>query len=104
MDFEFTEEQRMALDGWTRLVDRDIAPIAAGFRDQAFSKEAAHRLMKIMVPYGVGSGWVPEDGGGAGYDFLTSGLLFEALARVTPDVAGLAWVAPTRSRRAICPD
>ncbi|MCY0852791.1 acyl-CoA dehydrogenase family protein [Cupriavidus sp. D39] len=93
MDFEFTEEQRMALDGWTRLVDRDIAPIAAGFRDQAFSKEAAHRLMKIMVPYGVGSGWVPEDGGGAGYDFLTSGLLFEALARVTPDVAGLAWVA-----------
>jgi alkylation response protein AidB-like acyl-CoA dehydrogenase len=93
MDFDLTEDQRMALDGWERLVERDIAPIASQFRDHTFSKDAAHRLMKLMVPYGVGSGWVPEDGGGLGIDFLTSGLLFEALSRVSPDTAGLAWVA-----------
>jgi alkylation response protein AidB-like acyl-CoA dehydrogenase len=93
MDFELTEEQRMALDGWKRLVERDIAPIAKEFRDQPFSKDAAHTLMKLMVPYGVGSGWVPEDGGGLGLDFLTSGLMFEELSKVSPDTAGLAWVA-----------
>lgn len=93
MDFDPTDEQRMALDGWRRFVEHEITPMVIPFRDRAFSPEAAHDLLAAMAPYGVGSGWVPEDGGGAGYDFLTSGLLFEALARVSPDAAGLAWVA-----------
>ncbi len=93
MNFELTEEQRMALDGWQRLVERDVAPIAKEFRDKPFSRDAAITMMKLMTPYGVGSGWVPEDGGGLGIDFLTSGLMFEELAKVSPDVAGIAWVS-----------
>lgn len=93
MNFELEEEQRMALDGWSRLVQRDIAPMAKDFKDKPFSRDAALEVMQIMAPYGVGSGWVPEEGGGVGLDFLTSGLLFEELAKVSPDVAGLAWVA-----------
>lgn len=93
MDFEPTEEQRMALDGWRRFVENEISPVVLPFRDHAFSPDVAHQLLSMMAPYGVGSGWVPEEGGGTGYDFLTSGLLFEELARVSPDAAGLAWVA-----------
>lgn len=93
MDFELAEEQYLALDSWRRVVKRDVEPITREFLDKAFSKDAALRLMKIMIPYGVGSGWVPEDAGGIGCDFLTSGLLFEELSRVSPDAAGLAWVA-----------
>lgn len=93
MDFDTTEEQRMALDGWRRAVERDVAPLTRDFRDRAFTREAALTLMQAMVPYGVGSGWIPEDGGGPGLDFLTSGLLFEELAKMSPDAAGLAWVA-----------
>jgi alkylation response protein AidB-like acyl-CoA dehydrogenase len=93
MDFEPTEEQRMALDGWKRAVERDIAPMARRFHDRAFTRDAALTLMQAMVPYGVGSGWIPEDGGGMGLDFLTSGLLFEELSKASPDAAGLAWVA-----------
>lgn len=93
MDFELSEEQHLALDAWRRVLKRDVEPITREFHDKVFSKEAAHRLMKIMIPYGVGSGWVPEDAGGIGCDFLTSGLLFEELSRVSPDAAGLAWVA-----------
>lgn len=93
MDFDPSEEQGMALDGWRRFVASDIAPLVRPFRDRAFTPEVAHQLLAMMAPYGVGSGWIPEDGGGPGYDFLTSGLLFEALARVSPDAAGLAWVA-----------
>lgn len=93
MNFEPNEEQRIALDSWKRVVEREVAPLARHFRDQAFTKPAALQLMKTMVPYGVGSGWVPEDAGGMGLDFLTSGLLFEELAKVSPDAAGIAWVA-----------
>ncbi len=93
MDFDPTQEQCAALDGWARFVDRDLVPVVRPFNDQAFTPEVAHRLMAMMSPYGVGCGWLPEDGGGAGLDFLTSGLLFEALALRSPDAAGLAWVA-----------
>ncbi|MCU4119042.1 acyl-CoA dehydrogenase family protein [Variovorax sp. N23] len=93
MDFEPNEEQTMALDGWRRAVLRDVAPLAAPYMDSPFDREAAHELMRAMVPFGVGSGWVPEEGGGMGLDFLTSGLLFEELSRTSPDAAGLAWVA-----------
>lgn len=93
MNFELEEEQQMALDGWSRLVQRDIGPVAKAFHDKPFSREAALDVMKTMAPYGVGSGWVPDSGGGLGLDFLTSGLLFEELAKVSPDVAGIAWVS-----------
>jgi alkylation response protein AidB-like acyl-CoA dehydrogenase len=92
VDFEPTEDQRIALDGWRKIVARDIAPIANKYRDNAFPKEVAHALLKIMTSYGIGSGWVPANGGGMEVDFLTSGLLFEELSRVSPDSAGLAWV------------
>ena len=29
-------------------------------------KDVAHDLLRRTIPYGVGSGWVPEDAGGAG--------------------------------------
>ena len=92
MDFDFTPEQAEALDGWRRIVERDVVPLVKPCRDKAFSREVATQLLSVTTAYGVGSGWVPEDGGGAGIDFLTSGLLFEELSRWSPDTAGLAWV------------
>lgn len=93
MDFELQLEQKMALDGWRRLVEKEVLPIARNFQDKPYEKDAALEVMRIMAPFGVGSGWVPEAGGGAGLDFLTSGMLFEELAKVSPDTAGVAWVA-----------
>jgi len=92
MDFEPSEEQRLAIDGWERFVRRDIAPVTDRYRDELIPKKVAHQLLKQSIPYGIGAGWVPEEAGGVGLDFLTSGLLYEALARVSPDFAGLAFV------------
>jgi alkylation response protein AidB-like acyl-CoA dehydrogenase len=92
MDFELSAEHRSALDGWGRFVEKEIYPIAQRFHGEVFPPDIAHHLMQLMAPYGVGNGWVPEDGGGMGYDYFTSGLLFEQLSRFSPDAAGLAWV------------
>lgn len=92
MDFDLTEEQSLALDAWERLIDRDIRPKVASHHDTIIPKELAHELLALTGEYGVGSGWVPESEGGLGLDFVTSGLLYEALARVSPDLAGLAFV------------
>ncbi|HEX7075378.1 MAG TPA: acyl-CoA dehydrogenase family protein [Hyphomicrobiaceae bacterium] len=92
MDFDLSEEQRMALDAWRRFIDRDIRPITAEYRDTLIPAPVLKKLLGMTAEYGVGCGWVPEDGGGAGLDFLTSGLLYEELARVSPDLAGAAFV------------
>jgi len=92
LDFSLTEEQRLAIDGWRRHLEHHVAPITRTYLDEAFPKDVAHRLLRLTVPFGVGNGWIPEADGGAGLDFLTSGLLFEELSRVSPDLGGVAWV------------
>lgn len=92
MDFEPSEEQEMALEGWRRFVARDIQPITDRYHDSIIPRDVLKQLLAMTGPYGVGCGWVPEDGGGLGLDFLTSGLLYEELARVSPDLAGAAFV------------
>lgn len=92
MDFALSEEQRIALDGWRRFVERDVRSITSRYRDILIPAAELKQLLGMMAPYGVGCGWVPEDGGGIGLDFLTSGLLYEELARVSADLAGAAFV------------
>jgi len=92
VDFALSEEQRIALDAWRRVIERDIAPVTARYKDEVIPKEAAHALLRIAGEYGVGRGWVGEDDGGLGVDFLTSGILYEELSRVSPDLAGVSFV------------
>lgn len=92
MDFEFGEDLELALDSWRRYIDRDIRPLVEEYRDHLFPKDIAHQLLKLTIPYGVGSGWVPEEEGGMGLDFVSSGALYEELSRVSPELAGMAFV------------
>ena len=93
MDFALSEDQRLLLGEWQKALDRDIGPVTRRYLDSCIPKEVACELLKKTGEFGVGNGWVPEDGGGLGLDFLTSGLLYEQLSRTSPDLAGLAFVA-----------
>lgn len=93
MDFALSDDQQIALDAWRRVIERDVAPVTSQYRDTVIAKEAAHALLKISGEYGIGCGWVSEADGGLGLDFLTSGMLYEELSRVSPDFAGVAFVA-----------
>jgi len=90
MNFDKTEEQSAAIDQWRRFLRRDVEPkIKAHGEKGPIPKALAHELLKAMIPFGVGSGWVPEEGGGTGMDFLTSGLLYEELSQISPDMHGV---------------
>ncbi|PLC50717.1 acyl-CoA dehydrogenase [Pollutimonas subterranea] len=93
MNFELSEEHRLAVESWGKFVKKEIFPLAKEYQGEAFPPDVAHELMALMAPYGVGNGWIPVEGGGMGYDYFTSGLFFEELAKFSPDAAGLAWVA-----------
>lgn len=93
MDFEISVEDRMAIDSLRRYVETEILPKVRPVWDQAFSPDLAHDLMSRLVDFGIGAGWLPEADGGLGLSYVTSGLLYGELARLAPDVAGLAYVS-----------
>jgi len=93
MNFEpLSFEQQMAVDAFGRFVARDIAPAVAKAGESPFPKPQAHDLLAALCEYGVGNGWVAEADGGQGIGYVASALLYEELARVSPDLAGLAYV------------
>lgn len=93
MNFEpLTSEQQLAVDAFRRFAERDIAPVVAKMDESPFPKAQAHELLGALCEYGVGNGWVPEADGGLGIGYVASGLLYEELARVSADLAGLAYV------------
>jgi alkylation response protein AidB-like acyl-CoA dehydrogenase len=93
MDFELTEEQQLALDSWRGFLERDIRPLTDECLDRLIPKEAALRLLQMGAQYGMCCAGVPEADGGLGLDILTSGLISEELARVSPDLAGIGFVS-----------
>lgn len=92
MNFRPSQEQNMAVDAWRKALKREIAPITAQHQDHHFPKEVLKDLLRITAQFGVGNGWVKERDGGLGLDFVTSGLLYEALAETSADLAGACFV------------
>jgi alkylation response protein AidB-like acyl-CoA dehydrogenase len=89
MNFDLTEEQSTAIEQFRRFLERSVGPKVREHKEGPLPKGLAHELLKLVIPYGVGAGWVPEDGGGMGLDFLTSALLYEELSKVSPDLHGI---------------
>jgi acyl-CoA dehydrogenase len=92
MDFDPSEEQRITLDAFRRFVEAEIAPAVQPWRDTTIPKDLAHALLTKLAPHGVGTGWLGESDGGLALDLVTSGLLYAELARVSPGLAGTAFI------------
>lgn len=87
MNFDLSEEQRIALDGLHRYLAAEIAPIVAEHANSAMPKAVVHDVFRKLAAYGLGSGWTSEEAGGLGLDLVTSGLLYEEVARVSSALA-----------------
>ena len=92
MDFELTEEQRLLVHSWRGFLERDVRPIVTQYLDMSIPKDVTHQLLRKGVDYGLCCSEIPEADGGLGLDMLISGLITEELARVSPDLAGTAFL------------
>ena len=87
MDFRISEEQQMAVDSFRRFLEEVIRPAVVKHDDTFIPKDEMQSLLKELLQFGMGNGLAADDDGGMGLDPVTFGLLFEELARVSPDVA-----------------
>ena len=51
MDFELTEEQRLAIDSWRGFLERDIRPIINEYLDTLIPKEVTHQLLRMRYKH-----------------------------------------------------
>ena len=89
MNFLPTEEQRMAVEGFTRFLETELRPIVERYQpDKLIEKELMLEIFQKMLPYGMGgNGIIAEEYGGMGMPWLTYALMYEQLARISGDVA-----------------
>ena len=89
MNFLPTEEQRMAVEGFTRFLETELRPIVERYQpDKLIEKELLLEIFQKMLPYGMGgNGIIAEEHGGMGMPWLTYALMYEQLARISGDVA-----------------
>lgn len=90
--FQLDPYELLATDELARFARDEIAPSIAQQLGETLPKATAHSIMRRLTGFGLGSGWVGEDGGGLGISFRLSGRLYEALARSCPDIAGMCFV------------
>ena len=87
MDFRVTEEQQLAVDSLRRFLEDKIRPAVAAHDDTFIPRNEMRDLLKQLLQFGLGNGLTAAEDGGMSLDPVTLGLLFEELARVSPDVA-----------------
>jgi butyryl-CoA dehydrogenase len=85
MDFDLTEEQQMIKDTIRKFADEEIAPVAAENDKKAkFPREIFLKLAEL----GFMGTPIPEEYGGAGFDFISHAIVAEELGRVDSSLRG----------------
>jgi len=87
MDFSPSSEQETALEAFRRVVEAEVRPVAERSRGELIPKEVMRATLGQLLPFGMGNGLVREEFGGMGLSPTTVGLLFEELAKASPDIA-----------------
>ena len=78
MDFDFTEEQLMVRKMAKKFADEDIIPYAKeNDRNCHFPRE----ILQKMVPLGLLGGPIPQEYGGAGFDYISHAIITEEVGR-----------------------
>ena len=85
----YTDEQRMLLENFRKMAEAEFAPLAEKYEDLGHPPDAdtLKSLFAKVEEFGLISGLIPEEDGGAGIDRMTYGILYEELARIWADLA-----------------
>ena len=87
MDFEYTEEQRMAIDGLRKLLENEIEPSYLEHGEAFIPREKMQSWTTQLAQYGLTCAPHPEEFGGMGLDWKTHLLLWEEVAVSALDIA-----------------
>ena len=85
MDFDFNEEQKMIQDTIRKFANEKIAPVAAeNDKKGQFPRDLFNELAQL----GFMGTPIPEEYGGAGFDYISHAVVAEEIGRVDSSLRG----------------
>lgn len=85
MDFDFNEEQKMIQDTIRKFADEEIAPVAA---ENDKKGEFPRDIFEKLAGLGFMGTPIPEEYGGAGFDYISHAIVAEEIGRVDSSMRG----------------
>jgi alkylation response protein AidB-like acyl-CoA dehydrogenase len=85
MDFDLTEEQKMIQDTIRKFADEEIAPVAAEYDKKS---EFPRQVFKKLADLGFMGTPIPEEYGGAGFDYISHAIVAEEIGRADSSMRG----------------
>ncbi len=85
MDFDLNEEQKMIQDTIRKFADEEIAPVAA---ENDKKGEFPRDIFEKLAGLGFMGTPIPEEYGGAGFDFISHAIVAEEIGRVDSSLRG----------------
>lgn len=85
MDFDLTEEQKMIQDTIRKFADEEIAPVAA---ENDKKGEFPRDIFEKLAGLGFMGTPIPEEYGGAGFDYISHAIVAEEIGRVDSSMRG----------------
>ena len=100
MDFSITKEQTILLKEFSRFLKKEIEPLVEEYDHNKTLRDPVvlKRIFKMVEPFGVLAGPVPENVGGMGLEYLTTGLLFQKMAECWGSLWGVCTIQCVGSR------
>ena len=93
MDFGVNAEQKMLIDSLSKFCRNEVEPLVESFEKGNFKNPAEYKnILRQLQPFGLCSGPAPEDRGGMGLDFQTTGMVMERLAQSYASLAGVCLI------------
>lgn len=78
MDFELNEPQKKLQEAARDFTDREIVPVA---RENDINERFPDDILQKMAPLGFLGALVPEEYGGAGFDYISQAIILEEVGR-----------------------
>jgi butyryl-CoA dehydrogenase len=85
MDFDLTEEQKMIQDTIRKFSDEEIAPVAAEYDKKG---EFPRDIFEKLAALGFMGTPIPEEYGGAGFDYISHAIVAEEIGRADSSMRG----------------